>query len=174
MGSDCNNGKPVPGKLGTVLLQLRWHHGAWVIVVWEISLCLTSLSTPNVRSGKGPIALEFLKQERSRKPSLWHCAGHVLNRIQHLFRHSLKRKGNAQWGRSYITHFSDSSFVTDLVTEQMVLLSIEIEVILVFFFFFFLPIHIWIPSILEFCSGEVWSLVWTSLNLLFIYFFIFN
>lgn len=136
MGSDCNNGKPVPGKLGTVLLQLRWHHGAWVIVVWEISLCLTSLSTPNVRSGKGPIALEFLKQERSRKPSLWHCAGHVLNRIQHLFRHSLKRKGNAQWGRSYITHFSDSSFVTDLVTEQMVLLSIEIEVILVFFFFF--------------------------------------
>lgn len=66
-------------------------------------------------------------------PAGAHCS-HDFDTVQalHLVEYNVylgKRKGNAQWGRSYITHFSDSSFITDLVTEQMVQLSLEMEVI---------------------------------------------
>lgn len=89
----------------------------------------------------------------AQRPWLWRCAAPALSIVQHLSRHSLKRKGNAQGGWAQVTHFSDSSSVSDLVTEQTaVQLSVEMEVIERHRFF---PLmHEWIPNVLEFCSGE--------------------
>lgn len=115
-GSNCRDGHPGAGELGSVLLQLQWHHSAfvsnaWVIQVWEMHLCWISLSTPSVHSGKGAISLEFLKQEHSHRPLGWRCAGHSLNKI-HLFRQSLK------WGKCSVRQIIYYTFQCWLICHR--------------------------------------------------------